>query len=476
MFEDDDEEELFDAHFHAELERYEKMIRNSESYYFDAEVLEQIIDHFIVKNQVKNGLNAIEFAKSQHPHNLVYDLRKAQIFTTTGKLKESLLILQALEKADPYNPEVFITKASVFSQLRDHDKAIRYYEKAIDVSADYGDEEIDDIRFDLALEYENIHDYQSAIKVLSKILEHSDDNEAAIYEIAYCYERLGNFDKCIEFYTLYIDNNPYSFTAWYNLGNIYFLKNNPEKALWAYDYAIVINEDFSSAHFNMANTLMQMGEYEKAVESYRRCIEIDGDEALTLSYLGEALERLERYEEALFYYEQSKSLNPELAESWLGIGIIRELQGNAAEAISYLEQAVRLQPENANYRLVLAECLHKNGRKSEALTELELAVELDPGYSDAIALLATVYAEDDLVKAIRYLETQKDIQQLENKVRLCLAAIYYKSGRRTDALLLFESELKMDKESAKTLLLYLPEAEHIPEFIQLIQQYDDPEL
>src|SRR5688572_19662604 len=135
MFDDDDEEEeLFDAHFHAELERYEKMIRNRESYYFDPEVLEQIIDHFIVKNQVKNGLNAIDFAKSQHPLNLTFDLRKAQIFSTTGKLKESLLILQALEKTDTANPEIYITKASVFSQLRDHEKAIKYFEKAIEVS------------------------------------------------------------------------------------------------------------------------------------------------------------------------------------------------------------------------------------------------------------------------------------------------------------------------------------------------------
>ncbi|MBK6526281.1 MAG: tetratricopeptide repeat protein [Crocinitomicaceae bacterium] len=39
--------------------------------------------------------------------------------------------MQALEKADPYNPEIYITKASVFSQLRDHDRAIKYFEKAL---------------------------------------------------------------------------------------------------------------------------------------------------------------------------------------------------------------------------------------------------------------------------------------------------------------------------------------------------------
>lgn len=473
MFDDEEDEEIFDAHFHAELQRYEEMISRQESYYFDAEILEQIVDHFIVRNQVRKGLAAIEFAKSQHPNNFTFDLRKAQIFSTTGKLKESLLILQALEKSDPFNPEIYITKASVFSQLRDHEKAIKYFEKAIDVSQDFDESETDDIRFDLALEYENIHDYTNAIKVLTKILEHSPDNEAAIYEVAYCYERLGNFDKCIEFYTKYIDNNPYSFTAWYNLGNIYFLKNNVEKALWAYDYAIIINDDFSSAHFNMGNTYMQTAEYEKAIDSYKRCIEIDGEEALTLSYLAEAYERLEMYDEALKYYEQSRQLNPELAEAWLGIGIIKELQGDIIEAIVFLEQAVSLQPENSNYRLVLAECLYKNGNALEAQVELEEAVKLDPAYADAIVLLAAIYEEEDELKAIRFIENLPNLDVLENKVRLVLSALYFKIGRRTDALLIFDNEMKSDKTSAKTLLLYLPDADKIPEFIQIIESYND---
>lgn len=473
MFDDEEEDEIFDARFHAELERYEEMIQNKASYYFDAEVLEQIIDHFIVKSQVKKGLAAIDFAKSQHPLNLTFDLRKAQIFSTTGKLKESLLILQALEKSDPYNPEIYITKASVFSQLRDHERAIKYFEKAIEVSQDFEEEEMDDIRFDLALEYENIHDYQNAIKVLTKILDNTPDNEAAIYEVAYCYERIGDFDKCIEFYTKYIDNNPYSFTAWYNLGNIYFLKNNLEKAIWAYDYAIVINDDFSSAHFNLGNTYMQVGSFEKAIEAYRRCIEIDGDEALTISYLAEAYERMEKYDEALFYYEKSREMNPDLAEPWIGIGIVKEMQGSAQEAISFIRHAIELQPENSNYRLVFAECLYKASKVEEAAQELEVAIGLDPMYADAIVLLAAIYEETDVEKAIELIENNTDFERLENKVKLSLVGLYYKVGRKTEALVLFDQEMKKDKSSAKTLLLYLPEAESIPEFIQIIEAHND---
>lgn len=475
MFDEEDEEdEGFDSQFNSELERFEEMLSNKEAYYFDSEILEQIVDHFIIKNQLKKGLKAIEFAKYQHPNNQTFELRKAQILSTTGKLKESLLILQNLEKSEPYNTEIFVTKASVFSQLRDHENAIKYFEKALECASGKEEEwEVEDIRFDLALEYESIHDYTNAIKELKKLLISSPENESAIYEIAYCFERIGDFDQCIEYYNMYIENNPYSFTAWYNLGNIYFLKNNVEKALWAYDYSVIINEDFSSAHFNMGNTYMQIGEYQKALTSYAKCIDIDGDDALTLSYLAEAYERLERYDEALIYYEKSKAVNPELAEPWLGIGIIKEMQGNLAESIAFLTQAVELQPENSNYRLVLAEAQYKAEKFLEAEEQLESALQIDPNYSEAIILLARIKAEFDVEEAVEFMASIEHLDSLSSAARVFFSILLWQNGQKTESLLMFKKEYLIDVNSAKVLFLHFPEAQEIPEFVQILDLNND---
>lgn len=465
----DDSDGMFDAQFNSELQRFENMLKDHDELYFDAEILEQIVEHFIINNQLKKGLKAANFGKKQHPSNTVFDLRKAQIFSSTGQLKESLLILQTLEKQEPYNPEIFITKASVFSQLRDHSKAIKYFEKAIEVAEEFNHfEEIEEIRFDLAMEYENIHNFPKAIKVLEEILQENSENEAAIYEVAYCYERIGNFDKCIEYYTKYIDNNPYSFTAWYNLGNIYFLKNNVEKAIWAYDYSIIINGDFASAHFNLGNIYMQTEEFEKALASYQRCAELDNNDALTMSYIGEAYERLERYEEALEAYLSAREINPEIAEPWLGTGIILELQGETKQAINFLKQAVNLQSDNANYRLVLAEALYKAERLTEAEIELERALHAEPTYSEAVILLAKIKIEYSLDEALEFILSLENLQDYSIDVRILLVAIFWQLGQKTEALLLFKKEYLIDKGSAKTLFLYLPEAKEIPDFLQII--------
>jgi len=474
MFEEN--EEQFDDQFNFELNRFENMMTVGDAYYFDPESLELIIDHYIIKNKLKKASEAVDFALDQHPDHTNFNLKRAQLYSTTGQLKESLLILQVLEKIDSFNAEIFVTMANVFSQLRDHHKSIKYYEKAIELSGlvEENPEELIEIMLDLALEYENIIDFKGAINVLSNLLDNFPNNESAIYEIAYCFERLGDFDKCIEYYNKYIDNNPYSFTAWYNLGNIYFIKKDTEKALWAYDYSIIINEDFSSAHFNIGNTYMQMENFKKAIESYEKCLSLDPDDSLTLCYMAEAYERIEDYEKALAYYKKSKAINPDLADAWLGIGIVKDLQGKTSQSISYLQQAVNIQTTNANYNLVLGEALFKLERFPEAEIALERALQLDNTYSEAIEFLAKIKFEYNINEAIEFLISCQEKSPLDMSSKMFLVSLYWYNGERFNALELFKNEFNENaKDSIKYLLLHLPESLKITDFKNIINPDND---
>jgi len=471
MFEEEEDDNQFDDQFNFELDRFENMIKYDEAYYFDPEVLVLIIDNYIIKNHLKQALTAVEFGINQHPSHSNFNLKKAQIYSTTGQLKESLLLLQTLEKIDSFNSEVHITIANVFSQLRDHKKAIKYYEKALSIDSQPEEHptEIIEILLDLALEYENLLDFEGAIRVLEKLLSSHPDNESAIYEIAYCYERLGNFDKCIEYYNQYIDNNAYSFTAWYNLGNIYFLKKDNKKALWAYEFSILINDDFVSAHFNIGNTYMQTEEFKKAIESYEKCLEIDSEDDLALCYLAEAYERLDNYDLALSYYKKSKQLNPGLADAWLGIGIVLDLQDKTQQAIPFLQEAVNLQTSNASFNLVLGEALFKIERFTEAEIVLERALQLDNSYTEAIELLAKIKFEYNINEAIDFLVRTDESQSLDTSPLILLVSLLWYNGSKMEALSLFKNQyLQNPKDAIKFLLLHLPESTKISDFNNII--------
>jgi len=53
-----------DEKFEVELKRFERMIEEGSSSYFEPDSLEDIIDHYIVKNKIKKAIYAVNFALS----------------------------------------------------------------------------------------------------------------------------------------------------------------------------------------------------------------------------------------------------------------------------------------------------------------------------------------------------------------------------------------------------------------------------
>jgi tetratricopeptide (TPR) repeat protein len=130
---------------------------------------------------------------------------------------------------------------------------------------------------------------------------------------------------------------------------------------------------------------------------------------------------------------------------------------------------VEIQPENSNYRLVYSEALYKSDRLTEAETELEIALQNDPKYGDAIIMLAKIKSQFSLTEAIDFIASYEHLEDLDPVVRIYFSVLLWQDGQKTESLLIFKKEFLIDSNSAKTLLLYLPEAEFIQEFIQIFE-------
>jgi tetratricopeptide (TPR) repeat protein len=466
---EEEENEFFNNQFQADLSRFEEALENDSFGFFDADVLEQIIDHFLIKNQIKKALKACEHAMYQFPYSNLFKLRKAQIVSAIGKLDESLELLEQLDDQQENSSELFATKASIYSQLKKHQKAIEFFKLAIE---NCQEEELDELYLDLAIEYETVKEFDNAIITLTKIIEINPNNEAALYEIAFCYDLSKEFEKSIEFYTKYIDSHPYSFTAWYNLGNSYCRIENFEKAVWAYDYCTIINDKFASAFFNMGNALGNLGKFKEAIEAYLTCLEMDGEDGLTLNYLGEAYEKLEEYDKAIEFYQRALKTNDQLSEPWLGIGIVKDLQGYTKESINFIKKAVALKDDNADYWHVLAEAYEKLEDWDEATIAFEKSIELSTHTNlDAIISLAKVKSIESNADAIDFIGTFTVDGNDAIETNALLVALYWNNGQFTDSLELFEQLLILDVKHAKKVIAHLPEAKEIQEFIAIMENY-----
>ena len=82
------------------VHRFEQMISSNDSYYFDIDQFEEIIDFYCENNQFPLALRAIEYGYNLFPENMTLMLREAQILTGMGHLTRALKLLKKLEKIE----------------------------------------------------------------------------------------------------------------------------------------------------------------------------------------------------------------------------------------------------------------------------------------------------------------------------------------------------------------------------------------
>jgi tetratricopeptide (TPR) repeat protein len=461
----DEEDDVYDGNFKDSLDRFERSLKGEPLGYMDGDQLENLIDHFLINGNYSKASICAEVGINQFPFNALFFLRKAQAISAMGQLKEALGLLTMVEKMEIPSCEFFLTKAAIFSQLKDSKRAISFFKQALSISEE---EDKDEIYLDLAMEYENNSDYNSAIAILMEAIKLNPQNEGAIYELAYCYDQTNDYEKAIKCYSDFIDENPYSFTAWYNLGNAYSKLENYEKAIWAYDYCIIINEEFSPAYFNLGNAYLSSEKYELSIENFEKCIELDGEDGLALCYIGEAYEQLEKLELAKHYYNRSLELIPELPEAWLGLGIVYDLEGNTKEGIQLILKAIDLNPINGSFYHVLANAYEKiedNDAALEAyLQSLELDDESEDAFSDFVDFLI---ASSGPKEAYLIIDDFKVNEKLLFYKKLLFVNLLWLINKPDEAIQLLIHLIAENEEKAKELLTLYPALENENKIVSL---------
>lgn len=462
MLEHDSESE-YQGDITGDVAKFEAFLKGESLPYLDVEQWEALIDHYLVVSQYNKAIKCCDAALTIFSFENVFQLRKAQALSALGELKEGLNVLNWLEKQGVQDCEMMLTKASIFSQLKDSKKAIKYYQFALGLA---DPEEQDEIYLDIAMEYENLNEYDKAIEILKQAIDRNPKHEFALYELGQCYEHLEDGDSAIQCYLNYIDDNPYSYTAWYNLGNAYLKQQNYEKAIWAFDYSTLIQPDFGPGYFNMANVYFTLEKYKNAIEHFKACLEHEGDDPLVFCYLGECYEHLDELSLAKFYYQKSMDMAPELVDAWVGMGVVFDLEDRTFEALAFFHRAIELEPDNADAYHVLGAALEKLQDEEAALDSYLKAVELEEEDGEALADAMRLYMQLDVLAALEFILSMENQSEEPFAYAEWVISAYYNAGRKKDALSLFHKWLAVDPMAAEQLFEVNPDLRDSPEFGQ----------
>jgi tetratricopeptide (TPR) repeat protein len=112
--------------------RFEHMLANEDQYYFDVSDLEELIDHYMERLDLDKAWKVLELASNQHPHSSEFELKRAEILALKGEYKKAMKSIRLLESIAPNNPDMLITKGSIFSRTGKHKQAIEIFNRALE--------------------------------------------------------------------------------------------------------------------------------------------------------------------------------------------------------------------------------------------------------------------------------------------------------------------------------------------------------
>jgi len=360
------------------VRRYERMRNNKETYFFDVDEFETIIDYYLEVNDVSFAFDAAESASLQHPASSSIQLRKAKVLIDKGRPVDALKITRLIEKIEPSNYEVFLLKGAALGMLGDLNGTRKNFDLALSVDIS---EEIS-ILLSITGILNDLNHYSLLTTYLERLVEIEPDYTNHLYDLAYAYEKMGDNKSSIKYYRKYLEQDPLSDNAWYNLGLIYTKEGMVKKALDAYEYSLAVNPENFFAIFNMANILSKEGRYKEALEAYLNYLEFEEESSEAMTYAAECYHKTGETDKALKIYNEAIDLDPDYSEPWFGIGLLY-VDNEADKSIKYLRKAISLKGDEPEYWYFLAEAYYRCDRVKDSFRSLVHAVNINPYYDQA---------------------------------------------------------------------------------------------
>jgi tetratricopeptide (TPR) repeat protein len=451
------------------VDRFEEMVKQHQSCYFDVDELNVIMEHYLQQNNIKKANLAADFAVKYHSNNPLINIIKAKQLLANSHAQEALSTLKNAD-LDRDDADYLITLAVCYSDLGEHEKAIKAYMKA---AKELEFRDCEDIYNYIADEYQSIGDMENALKFLKMGIKGAEDIDNQYFEIRNCYSYLMDMEGAIEFFRGEIDKNPYSKAAWMALGNCYVRMGQLENAIEQFEYAVAIDPHYKKGYVDIATAYNELDRFKETIEIVEEANRYDASSALLLCLYGEAYAKTGDNQKALKIYQKAMEMDDKIPEAYAGIGFVLSDENNPKSAIKFLRHAHTLSPYNTDYMYVIIEEYNKIGEHDNALKFVNEILELNPYDENVyIAMMECYVLKDDPERAMESLERGLNILPAHAALLYRKAFLYFAQDQMESGLLTLELALQYDYNGHIEFLNF--DAENLtsnPAIMELIEEY-----
>lgn len=323
-----------------------------------------------------------------------------------GKKKEALKVYNAFLKKDPLNAvilaerealsrgirpppfiatpqegvaQLFLTLSSVLSTTITFNMGLMYAQLSL-----YINPNSDTALLNLGQIWEQIKQYEMAIKTYDRISKASPLHEISRIEIAKNLALLGKVDEGISGVEAILATNPHSFDALVTLANLLRSQEKWEEASEVYSRSIsALGKKFGKKYWSLlffrGMAYERLGKWDLAVQDLKKAISYAPNQPALLNYLGYSyIDRGENLKKALKMVKKAVEKAPNDGYIIDSLGWAFYKLGKYKESEEYLKRAVELKPSDPLINDHYGDCLWHLGHELQARYQWMRARDLKP--------------------------------------------------------------------------------------------------
>ena len=158
------------------IAKFESMLKTDDVYFFDAEDFEDIIHHYLNNGKITLAKKAIRIGLQQHPGSIELKLLDVEVLVFENHLDQAEQYLDELQLLDSSNEEIFIQRANIFSKKDNHEAAVEFLNKALDLT-----DNSFDIYSLLGMEYLFMDDYKLAKESFMRCVDLGEQDYSSLF-------------------------------------------------------------------------------------------------------------------------------------------------------------------------------------------------------------------------------------------------------------------------------------------------------
>jgi len=194
-----------------------------------------------------------------------------------GNFPQALIDLEAAERIDDKDPEVYLIKGVIYYGLKDSKLAEENYLKSIKLDSNYTEAYYNlcglylfEGRNDEAIEQCSIASADSSYKARA----------SALTNLGIAYFRKGDVNKAKQYYDKALEINPAYVYTHNELGKLYTSIGKEQDAIQEFKQAISGYPEYAEAHFNLGVVYLKEGNKNQACYSFRKVVELSPNSSM----------------------------------------------------------------------------------------------------------------------------------------------------------------------------------------------------